>query len=136
MAKQGFRVVEHFLISQTCVSMFADEPAMGENCEFKDLFLFEKEKGVKKKQVEQTLINSSPGWGAKPSDEMEKQIDAKLVEGFYPTNVFSKFEILLDKTTDEISGDKPDVQIVRSSWDAAMSPIKSTNSRGKVTEWR
>jgi hypothetical protein len=77
----------------------------------------EKEKDFKK-SIEQILVNTFPGWGAKPSVELEKQIDEKLSQGFYPTNVFSPFEVLLEKARykDELLSDKPDVQVVRSGW--------------------
>lgn len=116
MSKMGFRVIDHFFISQSCKFIDPDNNALGENCLYKDLFLFEKESGVKK-PIEQFLVGSSPGWGAKPSVEMETEIDKKLDEGFYPTNVFSKFEILLEKTKDkdDLLNDKPDIQVVRSS---------------------
>lgn len=49
---------------------------------------------------------------------MEKQIDEKIAEGFYPVNVFSAFEVLLEKAVnkEELLSDKPDVKIVRTSW--------------------
>lgn len=50
--------------------------------------------------------------------ELEKQIDEKIAEGFYPVNVFSAFEVLLEKAVnkEELLSDKPDVKIVRTSW--------------------
>jgi hypothetical protein len=81
------------------------------------MYLAERLKG-EKRPVQQILIGSVPGWGAKPSSDLELQIADSLAKGFYPVNVFSAFEILLErvKTKDEIPSDKPDVQIVRSAW--------------------
>lgn len=117
MSNTGFRVIDHFLLSGNCEPILPEDPALGDNCNYLDLFLLEKQKGYKK-PFEQILVNSSPGWGAKPSIELETQIDEKLAQGFYPTKVFSKFEILLEKTKNknDLLNDKPDIQIVRSSW--------------------
>lgn len=117
-SSKGFRVVDHFLLSSYCEFIPPlDIPPLLEKCEYLDLFLLGKEKGVNK-PTEQVLINSFPGWGAKPSIELEKQISEKLAEGFYPVNVFSAFEILLEraKEKNELLSDKPDVQVVRTSW--------------------
>ena len=128
MAKQDFHVVEHFFISRSCEPLYAEDISLGEKCQYKDLFLFEKQKDFKK-PFEQILVNAFPGWGAKPSVDLEMQVDEKLAEGFYPTKVFSAFEILLMKAKDknDLLSDKPDVRIVRSSWG-------NTNLEDKVNE--
>lgn len=117
ISETGFRIVDHSLLSGNCEPLFPEDVSGGESCEYLDFFLAEKVKG-EKKSTEQIFINTFPGWGAKPSVELEKQIDEKLAEGFYPTKLFSKFEILLEKAKDktDILSDKPDIQIVRSSW--------------------
>lgn len=117
MSEKGFRLIAHSQLYPSCEARDSKDIAAGEDCEYTDRFLFEKEKGVKR-NVEQVLVNTFPGWRAKPSVELEKQIDEKLAEGFYPVNVFSKFEILLEKTKDKdaLLSDKPDVKVVRSSW--------------------
>ena len=114
---KGFRVVYHNLLSSYCEPIDPENAALGENCQYLDLYLLAKEKGVRKK-IEQVLINAFPGWGAQPSVELEEQIDKKLLEGFYPVNVFSPFEVLLEQTRykDDLLSDKPDVQIIRSGW--------------------
>jgi hypothetical protein len=116
-SEKGFRLIKHSSFSGNCEAIEANNPAMGETCEYLDFFLVEREKGVKK-TLEQILISSAPGWGAKPSAELKQQIEESLAEGFYPVNVFSAFEILLEraKTKDELLSDKPDVQVLRSSW--------------------
>lgn len=117
MSETGFQLVEHSQLFPSCEWIDPENLYMGENCEYTDRFLVEKESEIKK-PIEQILVNTFPGWGAKPSAELEKQIDEKLAEGFYPTKIFSKFEILLEKAKDkeELLSDKPDVKIVRSSW--------------------
>ncbi len=114
---ERFRVVEHSLIGHSCEHLYQEDPAFGEKCAYKDLFLIEKELNSKR-HFEQMVIGSSPGWGAKPSIEMASEVDEKLADGFYPVSAISQFEILLErvKGEDDILKDKPDVQIVRSGW--------------------
>lgn len=116
-AGKRFRVVDHSLLSKNCELTNYEFSPNTEMCEYIDLFLLEKEKNSKK-PVEQVLVSAFPGWGAKPSDELEKQIDQKLAEGFYPVSVLSPYEILLEraKDKDELLSDKPDVQVVRTLW--------------------
>ena len=117
LSKTGFRIVVHSMLGGSCLAIDSENQALGENCEYLDSFVVEKESGSRE-STEQILINTFPGWGAKPSIELEKQIDASLAAGFYPADVFSAFEILLERaqTKDELPGDKPDVRIVRTSW--------------------
>lgn len=117
LSELGFRLIEHSQLYTWCEYRDSENLALGENCSYSDLFLFERAKKVKK-PTEQILINTFPGWGARPSVEIAGEIDKKLAEGFYPVKAISKFEILLEKATDKnnILEDKPDVQIIRSDW--------------------
>lgn len=117
MSDKGFRLIDHSKLGTYCEWFNSNDPAMGENCEYSDRFLFEREKKTRR-LPEQILLGVLPGWGAKPSDELEKQISEKLVQGFYPVRLFSSFEILLEKAKegDEIESEKIDVQVVRASW--------------------
>lgn len=127
----GYRIIDHTTLDSVCEFTDSENAAMGENCEYTDRFLIEKVAGSKK-SVEQVLINIFPGWGVKPSFELEKQLAEKLAEGFYPALILSKFEILLNKVTDqtEFSDDKPDVQIVRSSWKDVKTKTKELAQKG------
>ena len=113
----GFRIVYHNLLFSYCEPISAAEPYLGENCEYLDFYLLAREKDSRK-PINQILVSSFPGWGAKPSVELEADIDKKLAEGFYPVNVFSPFEILLENTRskEDLLNDKPDVEVVRSGW--------------------
>lgn len=117
MSDKGFRVIDHSKLGTYCEWIDSNNAAMGENCEYSDRFLFEREKKTRR-LPEQILVSVFPSWGAKPSDELEKQISEKLAKGFYPTKIFSRFEVLLEKAkeSDEIQSAQIDVQIIRASW--------------------
>lgn len=123
LAKRGFRMVEHFHLGSSCenkgeISYDKNgqiEPInpLYEVCEYKDLFLLEREKGVEG-SVQHLLAVGSPGWRAKMGEMLTTQIAEKWKEGLYPTHAFSKFEILLQQPakTDEPLTDQPEVQVV------------------------
>lgn len=115
-SRRGFRLADHFLISKYCEYLDPDNSAMGENCEFIHRFLLEREKGIEKPGPHM-LVDSAPGWRAQQGVEMSARIKEALAEGFYPTTVLSKFEMLLEQThkSDERLADKPEVQVVTSS---------------------
>lgn len=117
LSQLGFRLVEHSQLFTSCAYIDSENPASGENCEYTDRFIAEKEK-EKKKPREQILASTFPGWGAKPSVDLEKHINEKLGEGFYPVMAISKFEILFEKEKDKSENldEKPDVKIIRSGW--------------------
>ncbi len=110
LTKRGFHLADHFLIGGSCRS--AGE---GEDCKLNHLFLLEREKGVEK--LKQFILASSPvraGFKFRNEAELTAQIKEKLADGFYPSDVFSKWEILLSQTenTEEPSTESPDVQVV------------------------
>lgn len=123
--KVGFRLVEQSPISRSCEFLDPNEPAFGEKCVYKDLFLVEKELSSNRK-VEQILSRGSPGWGGKPSEEITLEIGGNLAEGFYPVMAISRFEILLERAQnkEDVLDDKPDVKIVRSGWGTNNVPSK------------
>lgn len=117
LSENGFKIYDHSLLSAGCTPDIFAGQNIGETCEYADFYLFGKEKGSRKR-TEQIIVNSSPGWGNKPSTIMAAEIDEKLAEGFYPVKILSKFEILLEKAKDknDILDEKPDVKIIRSGW--------------------
>lgn len=112
-SKHGFRVVENSFMGESC---WTDPISKEDICESKDLFLLQREKGIEK-PTQHIVISSVPSWRGHPSVEISTHVGEKIAEGFYPSKVLSKFEILLEKSdgNDEVSPDKPDVQVVRSS---------------------
>lgn len=129
LSKQGFELVSHFFISKWCKdkgpsgydrhgAVYDDST---EDCEYKDLFLLERIRGVKRPQ-NHILASSAPGWRAKMGDALTEQINEHLAAGFHPTHALSKFEVLLQQAADreEISTNKIEVQVVTSSnWGGA-----------------
>ena len=115
MAKQGFRLVDHTLISHICETDYSPDAIVNlETCEINDLFLLERQKGIEN-PMPYTLVSAAPKWRGDLSLEMRNAISEKVAEGFYPIKAFSEFEIFLEKTeiTDERLNDKPDLQVVR-----------------------
>jgi len=128
MLQNGFQLIDHSLLSKYCESTNYEFTPNQEECVYRDFFIFEKKRN-ENSISKQILIAAFPGWGAKPSLELQKQIKVKLAEGFYPVKVFSAFEMLLDqvKYKDGILSGNMDIQVVRSS-------MGSGNPKRKVYE--
>ena len=120
-SKRGFQLANRFLIYSYCdpenaLGMIGkDILGSGGGCELKDLFLLQRRKGVAKPR--QFKIAHSPvraGFKVKNEADLTAQIKENLAAGFYPVEVFSKWEIVLTRTeeTEENSTDNPDVQVV------------------------
>lgn len=109
VSKQGFHLVD-FLVEVNCGTTNWEGDC---NSEYDQLFLFEREKGVENPQ-QFIVARSIPQRKLKMGAELTEQIKAKLADGFYPINVFSKFEILLTQMEnhDQLSTGNPDVQVV------------------------
>lgn len=116
LARQGFRLADHFFIDSYCEYVDPDNSALGQNCEYTRRFLFEREKGGGK-PGRYTLAASAPGQREKPSAELSSLINRGLSEGFYPTSLLSSFVVLLEQPaqTDERPTDRPEAQVVRVS---------------------
>ena len=122
-SKRGFQLVNRFQLSSYCdpanVLGMIGKDVLGEGgaCELKDLFLLERRKGVVKPR--QFIIARSPvraGFKVRNEADLMNQIKENLPAGFYPVEVFSKWEILLTRTeeSEEHSADTPEVQVVMS----------------------
>lgn len=87
------------------------------NYEYDQLFLFEREKGVEN-PLQFIVARSIPERKLEMGAELTEQIKPKLADGFYPINVFNKFEILLTKMehNDKLSTGNPDLQVVTISF--------------------
>jgi len=113
LSKRGFRLVD-FLIDPSC--KYGNVIVLDEGCELHHLFLLEREKGVDKPK--QFILASSPprpGFKTRMPAELTAQIKENLVDGFYPSAVFSAWEILLTQkgNSDDLT-DNPDVRVVTS----------------------
>ncbi len=116
LSQQGFRLVDLFLTSSFCDDGDPLGMVLGGACEIDHLFLLERQKGVEK-PLQFILADSPPRPGSKTrmARELTAQVKEKLVDGFYPTAVFSAWEVLLIQA--EHSNDlieNPDVQVVTS----------------------
>jgi hypothetical protein len=112
LSKQGFRLVDRFLIGETCETDSLNQ----DTCTVKEMFIVEREKGVEK-PTQHILVGTMPRWKGNRSLELSAQIKQKIGEGFYPTKVLSGYEILLEYFEDkeDLLAEKPEVQVVRSS---------------------
>jgi hypothetical protein len=116
LAKRGFHVVGKFFIRRDCWPTDNNEPIIM-RCLDRELFLLEREKGGEK-PVPFMVAESLPRWKtSKQRELLQTQIDEKLAEGFYPTHLLSKYEILLEKTAkaEELLAGKTDVRVVATS---------------------
>lgn len=122
-SKRGFKVVDRFLLHSDCDPANAlgmigkDILGKGGTCELKDLFLLQRRKGVVKPT--QFMVARSPvraGFKIRNEADLTTQIKENLPAGFYPTEVFSKWEILLTRAeeTEEPSADTPELRVVMS----------------------
>lgn len=125
LSQQGFRLIDLFLTESFCDDGDPVGIVLGGGCKINHLFLLERQKGVEK-PIKFILADSppAPGFKTKMARELTEQIKEKLADGFYPTAVFSAWQILLThaENTDELA-DNPDVQVVT-----------SFDVRGKVNE--
>lgn len=130
LARQGFRLADHFFIDSYCEYADPDNAALGQNCEYTRRFLFERAKGGGQ-PGRYALAASAPGWKDKPSDELSALINKGLSEGFYPTSLLSGFTVLLEQPAqaDERPTDRPEVQVVKSSGTDGLS--KQVNELAK-----
>jgi hypothetical protein len=113
--EEGFRLVDHSLISKYCELTDYEFSTNYEVCEYIDFFMSVKENG-EKTQIQQNTLSTLPGWGSRPSSDLANEITESLLQGFYPIRAISKFELLLERDINEIPEEKPDVQVVRSGW--------------------
>ena len=129
LSKHGLRVVDHAVMNYSCPSN-SDDILAGETCDIEDLYLLEREKGAEE-PTQHRVIGSAPGWRGNRSVVLTAQVSEKIPQGFYPSIVLSKFEILLEqgKKDDPLAG-RQDVQVVTSSqWHDDMK--KKANALAK-----
>ena len=109
---QGFRFVQHSMLLGYCET---PENSFLEECEYQDLFLYEKEKNGKP-PLPYSMFGSIGGWKKSPELEMGREIGEKMADGYLPIAAFSAFEILLQKTSesDALLADLPEIKVVRS----------------------
>jgi hypothetical protein len=107
-AKQGLRLIDHFLADSNCDS--------DGDCSLSFLSLLEREKGTVH-PTEHFIVTR----GRKQSDtEMLAQINQKIAEGFYPARLIDDSSIFFEKPQerDQRWNDRPDVKILRWAWHA------------------
>ena len=121
LSRQGFHLADYFLISASCEYRDPDNSALGQDCESKHLFLLERTKGDERpKQFILARSLPPPPFHLKtsPGSELTGQIKDRLANGFYPSAIFSKWEILLTQTDnrDEFLADNSEVQFLTSAF--------------------
>jgi hypothetical protein len=137
-SKRGFRLANRFLSRSYCDPENAlgtigkDIFGGGGACELKDLFLLKRRKGAVKPG--QFIIARSAvraGFKVKNEADLTTQIKENLQAGFYPVEVFSKWEILLAHAEEKQDdpADNPDVKVVMSL--GLTSVREKVNALGK-----
>lgn len=116
LSERGFRLADHSLLSRNCEDIDPDNSVTGEVCEYKHLFLVERQKGAGRPGHFER-VSSAPVRGSKPAAELTAQVKERLAEGFYPTSLFSAFEVLVEQPPkgDERPVEGPELQVVRAS---------------------
>ncbi len=115
LSRQGYHIVSN---TTNGLENCSTNSITKENvCKYRHFFLLEREKGVQKPR-EQSLIYSIPGWKMKMGVELTDQVREGMSQGFYPTIVFSRSEMLLERaeTSGQPGDDKPEVKVVTSGW--------------------
>jgi hypothetical protein len=128
LAKQGFHLVGRVFVRKDCQTDDNDSMRMPgmEMCEEKSLYLLEREKGVEK-PVRFIVPGSGARWSAsKQTALLQSQVDENRAEGYYPTYLFSRFEVLLEQTDrpDHPWAGKGDVRVVMSGFWRDDAPKK------------
>jgi len=115
LLKQGYHIVSNTTNGLETCSFNSITNA--NDCSYRHFFLLERQKGVQKPR-EQNLIYSIPGWKMKMGVELTDQVREGMSQGFYPTIVFSRSEMLLERaeTSGQPGDDKPEVKVVTSGW--------------------
>ncbi|HYR75059.1 MAG TPA: hypothetical protein VEM96_04385 [Pyrinomonadaceae bacterium] len=127
MSGRGFRLADYFLTSLACDDTNSDGYLPG-ICESEYLFLVEREKNVERPKPF-VVARSTRGWRERMGEALTTQINSRQAAGFYPMKLFSKFEVLLEETNDELSGVKRDMQVLTSSFGNGVK--KKVNELGK-----
>jgi hypothetical protein len=116
LSQRGFRLVHQFLMNGSCDDGDPLGMILGGGCDIDHLFLLDRQKGVER-PIQFILARSPPrpGLKARMNGELTAQVKEKLVDGFYPTAVFSAWEILLThaENSDDLT-QNPDVRVVTS----------------------
>ncbi len=108
LARQGFSVVDHDSLGETCdsgpISYTEHGPVEAFNppfCEYRDFFLLERRKGIEVPS-QYRLARYVPRWRGMGSEAaLTTQINDYLALGFTPTLALSKYEVLLRPITDK-----------------------------------
>lgn len=117
LSKQGFSLFANLMVGRDCEEINLIDSVPLETCTYTDFFLLEKLQGVVKTR-EHMLAFTGPASHRETGPELTAEIKEKLTLGFYPTNVLSRFEILLERTENnqQISNRERDVRVVTSGW--------------------
>jgi hypothetical protein len=115
LGKEGFRLASVSHLFFGCEIVDSENLLMGAECLFKDLFLFERQKGATKPIAHKFLFpRSYDKWDV----EMTAEVRQNLEKGLYPARVVSKDELLLEQFEngdDRIAGRGAEVQVVKAS---------------------
>ena len=111
LARRGFSVVDHFFVGGGCESEpftpISNDPNESPPsytppfCEYRDLFLLERERGVEK-PLQSVVARHPPSWrGLGNEAALTTQINDYMALGFNPILALSRCEVLLRPITDK-----------------------------------
>jgi hypothetical protein len=117
LSKQGYHLSADLFDGEFCQDMTPDGSTSYPLCTYTDMFLVERPRGFDEPIREQRLAFTGPSIGQKTEAALNKQVGDRLAEGFYPTFLLSKFEILIERASkiEDDSVTKADIQVVASA---------------------
>ncbi len=132
LTRQGFRFVSFYSQDRTC-EIFNPQVTAAEECEFTNVFFYEREKGVR--QPNKQLLVTTNDSADKPMDaELTELVNEKLSANIYPVGILSRSEMLLEQVADkdELVSDKPEVQVIEGTGagDAVLKRINALAQHG------
>jgi hypothetical protein len=119
LSKQGYSLSENIFLHGSCEEPAYkpgsnDTPIPIKECEFQDLFLLARVTNEKTPQ-QYRLAQHTPRWKELSGDStLTEQVRSSLADGFVPTQIFSKYEILLQRLPREAAWlhQKADIQVI------------------------
>jgi hypothetical protein len=103
LSKRGFHVVADVFGGKLCNDMFPGSGISETVCVYSDTFIVERRTDLDEPLRDQRLAFAGPSFSEKTATALNAQIGSHLAEGFVPTLLLSKFEVLLEQAN---SGDK------------------------------
>jgi hypothetical protein len=116
LAKRGYVLFADLLTGSHCEEINLLDSVSATTCTYSDLFLMGRAVG-ERKAGEGRLAFAGDGWRQDTGPELTTKIQDRIAQGFYPTHLLSRFEILVEKVeNDEQRSSNQEVRVITSGW--------------------